>query len=317
VLSHLPKVVNPNLIVGLDTSDDAAVYKLNDEMAIIETLDFFTPVVDDPYMFGQIAAANSLSDVYAMGGKPILALNIVCFPTCYDMNILGEILRGGADKVIEAGAVTVGGHSIDDKEPKYGLSVTGLVHPDKVLANKGAKAGDVLLLTKPIGSGVINTAVKGEIAEKQHIDSVVKTMSTLNKYASEIAVKYSINACTDITGFGLAGHAFEMAEGSNVSIHIVSGKVSYLDGAIEYAKMGLVPEGTYRNKKYLAGKYSSSIQEEHIVDLIFDPQTSGGLMYALPKEDGNRLLEELANAGIDASIVGYVTDLEGNFIYIE
>lgn len=317
VLCHLPKVSNSNLLVGLDTSDDAAVYKLNDELAIIQTLDFFTPVVDDPYMFGQIAAANSLSDVYAMGGTPILALNIVCFPTCLDMNILGQILKGGADKVIEAGAVTVGGHSVDDKEPKFGLSVTGTVHPSKVLANKGALPGDVLILTKSIGSGVINTAVKGEVADKAHIDSAIKTMAALNKYAADIAQKYKINACTDITGFGLAGHAFEMADASKVSIHINSKNINFMDGAVEYASMGLIPVGTYRNKKYIDGKYTSNIKEDYLVDLIFDPQTSGGLLYSLNAEEGLRLNNELLAAGIESSIVGYVTELTDHYICIE
>lgn len=313
----MPKVTNSNLLVGIDTSDDAAVYKLNDELAIIQTLDFFTPIVDDPYTFGQIAAANSLSDVYAMGGTPILALNIVCFPACLDMNILGEILRGGADKVIEAGAVTVGGHSVDDKEPKYGLSVTGTIHPDKVLANKGAKPGDILILTKPIGSGVINTAVKGEVAQKSHIASAIKTMVMLNKYAAECGAKYNINACTDITGFGLAGHAYEMANGSNVSIHIESKNIKLIDGAEEYAKMGLVPEGTYRNKKYISDKYVSNIEEDYILDLMFDPQTSGGLMYSMPKSEGIKLYNELLEKNIPSCIAGYVTELSEKYIYIE
>lgn len=317
VLCHLPKVNSSNLIVGLDTSDDAAVYKLRDDLAIIQTLDFFTPIVDDPYMFGQIAAANSLSDVYAMGGKPILALNIVCFPTCLDMNILGEILRGGADKVIEAGAITVGGHSVDDKQPKYGLSVTGTVHPDRVLANKGAVPGDVLILTKPIGSGVINTAVKGDAAEKEHIQDAIKVMACLNKYAAEIAEGYKINACTDITGFGLVGHAFEMADSSNVSIHLNTKSIKFISGAIEYAKLGLIPEGTYRNKKYMENKFISKIQEEFILDLLFDPQTSGGLLYSLPEKEGIKLNEELNKSGVSASIVGYVSKLDNKYIYIE
>lgn len=317
VLCHLPKVTNSNLLVGLDSSDDAAVYKLSEELAIIQTLDFFTPVVDDPYMFGQIAAANSLSDVYAMGGIPILALNIVCFPTCLDMNILGEILRGGADKVIEAGAVTVGGHSIDDKEPKYGLSVTGTVHPSKVLANKGAKPGDILILTKPIGSGIINTAIKGEIASEKHIDNVIEIMATLNKYGAEIAREYKINACTDITGFGLAGHGYEMASSSNVSIHITSKNLKFIDGAVEYAKMGLIPAGTYRNKKYLEPNYTCEISEEYLLDLIFDPQTSGGLLYSISEEEGIKLNEELIANKIDSAIIGYVSLLGDKYIYIE
>ncbi|KRQ86006.1 Selenide, water dikinase [Caloramator mitchellensis] len=280
-------------------------------------MDFFTPVVDDPYMFGQIAATNSLSDVYAMGGKPVLALNIVTFPQCKDMNILGEILMGGAEKVKEAGAIVVGGHTVDDDEPKYGLSVMGTVHPDKVLSNANAKVGDVLILTKPIGTGLINTAIKGEIAEEKHIKEAVKYMSTLNKYAAEIAFKYNINSCTDITGFGLAGHAFEMASGSNVSIRLISSNIKFIDGAVEYAKMGLVPAGTYRNKSYISGKYISKISEDFMLDLIFDPQTSGGLMFSLPEREGIKLLHELKESGIDAFLAGYVQNLEDKHIIIE
>jgi selenide, water dikinase len=274
-------------------------------------------VVDDPYLFGQIAAANALSDVYAMGGTPILALNIVCFPTCLDMNILGEILRGGAEKVIEAGAITVGGHSIDDKEPKYGLSVTGTVHPSQVLANKGAELGDILILTKPIGSGVINTAAKGEVAEKKHIDSAIKAMVTLNKYSADIAKNYNIHACTDITGFGLAGHAFEMADSSDVSIHLSVKNIKFLEGAVDYAKMGLIPAGTYRNKKHLKTKYISKIREDYLLDLIFDPQTSGGLLYSISEQEGIKLNNELMANGIDSAIVGYVSELGEKKIYIE
>jgi selenide, water dikinase len=313
----LPKTNHENLIVGIDTSDDAAVYKINDDTAIIQTLDFFTPIVDDPYMFGQIAATNSLSDVYAMGGEPILALNIVCFPTCLDMKILGEILRGGADKVIEAGAIIVGGHTVDDKEPKYGLSVTGIVHPNKVLPNANAKPGDVLVLTKAIGTGVINTAIKGEIAEEVHVKEAIKHMSTLNKYAAQIAKNYNINACTDITGFGLLGHVYEMASGSNVSIKIISKEVRYIDGSVEYAKMGMIPAGTYRNKKHIADKYESLVKDEYIMDLLFDPQTSGGLLYSLPEDEAIKLEKELNDNGINSSIIGYVTDLKEKYVYVE
>jgi selenide, water dikinase len=293
------------------------VYKINNETAIIQTVDFFTPIVDDPYMFGQIAATNSLSDIYAMGGEPILALNIVCFPTCLDMKILGEILKGGADKVREAGAIIAGGHTVDDKEPKYGLSVMGIVHPSKVLPNANAKPGDVLILTKPIGTGVINTAIKGEIAEEIHISQAIKNMSTLNKYAAEIAKKFNINACTDITGFGLAGHAFEMAIGSNVTIHLKSKDVIFIDGAVEYAKMGMIPAGTYRNRKHIENSFKSLINEDYILDLMFDPQTSGGLMYSLPESEADKLLKELNDSGISSSIIGYVTETEDKHLIIE
>jgi selenide,water dikinase len=312
----LPKVNDKNLIVGIDTSDDAAVYKINDDTAIIQTVDFFTPVVDDPYMFGQIAATNSLSDIYAMGGEPVLALNIVCFPTCIDIQILGEILRGGADKVIESGAIIAGGHTVDDKEPKYGLSVMGIVHPNKVLANANAKPGDVLILTKPIGTGVINTAIKGEIAEEKHVKEAIKSMSTLNKYAAEIAKKYNINACTDITGFGLLGHVYEMADGSKVSVHINSANINFFDGVVEYAKMGMIPAGTYRNKKHIGDNYESSVKEDYILDLLFDPQTSGGLLYSLPENEALKLAKELNENGIVTSIVGYVTEKRDKSVYV-
>lgn len=286
-------------------------------MAIIQTLDFFTPIVDDPYTFGQIAATNSLSDVYAMGGEPLLALNIACFPACEDMKILGEIMRGGADKVKEAGAIIVGGHTVDDKEPKYGLSVTGIIHPDKVLPNANAKPGDLLVITKPIGTGVINTALKGEMAEDKHVREAVKNMVALNKYAADVAKNYRVNACTDITGFGLLGHAFEMAEGSKTCIHLQSRNIKFIEGAAEYAKMGLIPAGTYRNKKHVGKNFVQLIEEQHIIDLLFDPQTSGGLMYSLPEKDAIRLNEELLSKGIDSYIAGYVTELQDKYLYIE
>lgn len=317
VLCQLPKAYDKNLIVGIETSDDAAVYKISDDTAIIQTIDFFTPIVDDPYSFGQIAAANSLSDVYAMGGQPILALNMTCFPSCMDFSILGDILRGGADKVIEAGAVIAGGHTIDDKVPKYGLSVMGKVHPDKVFKNANAKAGDILILTKPIGTGIINTAIKGEIASLEEEKNAIEVMSTLNKYASEVGCKFNINSCTDITGFGLAGHAYEMACGSNKSIHIMADSVKFIDGAEKYAKMGLIPAGTYRNKEHLKDDFNNKIKEEYISDLLFDPQTSGGLLYSIPEEYGMKLLKELENSGVDAFIAGYVTEIEDKHIYIE
>ncbi|PRR77280.1 Selenide, water dikinase [Clostridium liquoris] len=218
-----------NLMIGIETSDDAAVYKLNEDTAMIQTLDFFTPIVDDPYTFGQIAAANALSDIYAMGGKPVVALNIVCFPNCLPIEILGQILNGGADKVLEAGAVVVGGHSVDDNEPKYGLSVTGIVNPNRILKNFGSLVGDVLILTKPLGTGIINTAIKGEIASKEAYEKAVRVMKTLNKYAGEIINKYDVTACTDITGFGLMGHSYEMAYASKVSFKIYKELIPYIE----------------------------------------------------------------------------------------
>lgn len=278
--------------MGLETSDDAAVYKLDDEKAMIQTLDFFTPIVDDPYMFGQIAAANSLSDVYAMGGEPVVALNIVGFPTCLDLSILNEILKGGADKVKEAGALLVGGHSVEDNEPKYGLSVTGLIHPDKVLTNATAKPGDVLVITKPVGVGILNTAIKAEMLSEEEVQKAMHIMASLNKTAAEGLKHVTVNSCTDITGFGLAGHAFEMADGSDVTVVLDSKLIPVAEGAIENASMGLVPAGAYRNAEYIKGKYhfDESVTEA-MRDIIFDPQTSGGLMVSLPADQVDTLLK--------------------------
>lgn len=306
-----------NLIVGIDTSDDAAVYKLNDEMATIQTLDFFTPIVDDPYTFGQIAAANSLSDVYAMGGKPIVALNIVCFPNCLNMNILGEILKGGADKVLEAGAVIVGGHTVQDDEPKYGLSVTGIVHPDKVLKNYGALTGDILILTKPIGLGIVNTAIKAGIASKEAYEKAVKVMAYLNKYAGEIITDYDITSCTDITGFSLIGHAYEMAEPSNKTFRIFKDAIPFIKEAKEYASMGLIPAGCYENKKYLEGKYQLNNVESWMEDILFDPQTSGGLLISCKEDDYIDILTRLEKLEVESAVIGRVEDFHDAYIVVE
>lgn len=306
-----------NLIVGIETSDDAAVYKLSDDIATIQTLDFFTPVVDDPYIFGQIAAANSLSDIYAMGGKPVVALNIVCFPNCLNINVLGEILRGGADKVIECGAVVVGGHSVQDDEPKYGLSVTGIVHPEKVLKNYGCKVGEKLILTKPLGTGIINTAIKGEIASKEAYDMAVKVMVTLNKYAGEIIQKYTVSACTDITGFGIMGHGYEMASGSNVTLKLYKENIPYIKEAKEYAEMGLVPEGSYNNRQYLDGKYTLIGVDTWLEDILFDPQTSGGLLISASGDECDKILEDLNALELPSSIIGEVIEKGDSFILVE
>lgn len=309
---------NKNLIVGIETSDDAAVYKLNDETAVIQTLDFFTPVVDDPYTFGQIAAANSLSDVYAMGGKPTVALNIVCFPSCLSIDILGEILKGGADKVIESGAVVIGGHTVDDNEPKYGLSIMGVVHPEKVLKNYGARIGDVIIITKPLGTGIINTAIKGEIASKEAYDEAVKVMSTLNKYAGEIIVNYEVTACTDITGFGLMGHAYEMAAASQVTLKLYKDKIPYIESAKEYAQMGLVPAGSYNNRNYIEGKYELNGTPEWMKDILFDPQTSGGLMITCSTEASEKIMLELSKLELPSSIIGEAIQQQGEkYIIVE
>lgn len=281
-------------------------------------MDFFTPVVDDPYKFGQVAAANSLSDIYAMGGRPVFALNIVCFPTCLPAEVLGEIIRGGADKVKEAGAMIIGGHTVDDKEPKYGLAVTGLVHPKKVLPNSNAKPGDLLILTKPLGVGILNTAVKGEIASSKEADDVYETMSYLNKYAMEIACKYDINSCTDITGFGFLGHVYEMAEGSGVSINIHYNNIVVIDGAEEYAKMGIIPAGAYRNRGYLEGKcHFDGLLKEYQQDILFDPQTSGGLLLSVNKSNTEKLFDELKHIKMPCAIVGEVTKKREYHIYVD
>lgn len=306
-----------NLIVGIETSDDAAVYRLSDEIAVIQTLDFFTPVVDDPYVFGQIAAANSLSDVYAMGGKPTLALNIVCFPNCLNIDILGEILKGGADKVIEAGAIVIGGHSVEDDEPKYGLSVMGIVHPDKVLKNYGCKVGEVLILTKPLGTGIISTAIKAEMASKEAYDIAVKVMSTLNKYAGEIIMEHEISACTDITGFGIMGHCYEMANGSKISLRLFKDNIPYIKEAKEYAKMGLVPAGSYNNKAYLKGKYELGDTEEWLEDILFDPQTSGGLLVSCSVAEAEKLMLRLSELELKSQIIGEVIPLQDKYIIVK
>lgn len=293
-----------NLLVGIDTSDDGAVYKLSDDIALIQTLDFFTPIVDDPYTFGQIAAANALSDVYAMGGDPKVALNIVCFPNCLDKAILGEILKGGADKVLEAGAVVIGGHSVKDEEPKYGLSVSGVVHPSKILKNCGSKKDDILILTKPLGTGIINTANKAEIASKEAMDEGIKWMSLLNKYAGEVVRKYDITACTDITGFGLMGHLNEMAEGSDMSYELDKEGIPYIKKAREYSNMGLLPGGAVKNKNYIKDKFILEDVEKWTEDILFDPQTSGGLLVSCNKETAEEMLKEFREKDIKAWIIG-------------
>ena len=283
---------------------------------MIETLDFFTPIVDDPYMFGQIAAANSLSDVYAMGGEPKVALNIVAFPNCLDPQILGKILAGGADKVKEAGAVLVGGHSVQDDEPKYGLSVTGFVHPDKIFKNYGCKVGDVLILTKQIGNGVVNTAIKAEMASESAIKEAETVMSSLNKKAKEVAENYPINACTDITGFGLAGHCVEMAEASDVTFDLNVNDVAYFENALEYARMGLVPEGAYKNRKYSIEKVETNGIAEEYVDLMYDPQTSGGLLLSVQPEYVEQIMKDFEKKDMDTkvSIIGTVAEKSDKLI---
>ena len=306
ILETIPVKEDKNLLVGYEKSDDASVYQISDDKAIIQTLDFFTPMVDDPYIFGQIAAANSLSDVYAMGGKPITAMNIVCFPEREDVNILKEILRGGAEKILESGAVLSGGHSIYDQEIKYGLSVTGVCSPKKILKNHGSCEGDILVLTKPLGTGILTTASKmGELTDEQ-MKEVIKNMTTLNKYAGEIITKYPVTACTDITGFGFLGHLYEMASSSEKTFVIESQYVPYLSGAKEFARDFYITGSGQRNRKSLEGKVKFENIPFEIEEILFDPQTSGGLLFSVPVEYITYVMEELNGLEIKSAIVGSV-----------
>jgi selenide,water dikinase len=321
LLDSLPKNNDPALIVGTETADDAAVYKITEDKAIVQTIDFFPPVVDDPYTFGQIAAANALSDVYAMGGEPVTAMNVVAFPNCLGIKVLGEILRGGADKVHEAGASLVGGHSINDEEPKYGLSVTGLIDPHYIRKNYGARPGDVLILTKPIGTGLVNTAVKADMADAVSAAEAVNSMRTLNKAAKRVFDGFQIHACTDVTGFGLAGHSREMALASAVTIVYDFDAIPFISGAAKYAEQGLVPAGTYRNEDFIGSDIFFDAENETVRSLIFDPQTSGGLLVSVSPSEAPRILNELATydktgLGTKFAIIGHVREFDGKHIRI-
>ena len=313
VLHGLPKFNNADMLVGTETSDDAGVFRLRPDLAIVNTVDFFTPIVDDPYVFGQIAAANSLSDVYAMGGEPKTAMNIVCFPKGkMAMEILGEILKGGADKVKESGAVVIGGHSIIDEEIKYGMAVTGIIHPDKILRNVGVQEGDVMILTKPLGTGIITTALKKGKASKESIDEAVGFMTTLNAAAAAIIRKYPVHACSDVTGYGILGHALEMASGSSVTLVLESQNFPVMRGAPRLAEKGYITGGCKRNRDYLKDKITvEKSLSEGLVEVAFDPQTSGGLLIAVARRHGAKLVEELHAVGVkSATQVGYATSLQ-------
>jgi len=293
----------------MESLDDAGVYKLTDDLAIIQTVDFFTPIVDDPYMFGQIAAANALSDVYAMGGKPLTAMNIVCFPTdSLNISILNDILRGGIDKMGEAKVTLVGGHTIDDTELKYGLSVTGTVHPKQLVTNSGAKVGDKLVLTKPLGTGIINTAVKAGVVDEKTAAKVRKCMATLNDKASELMQEVGVHACTDITGFGFLGHIAQLAQNSRVGINIDIASIPFFPEAGKFAKQGLCPAGLHRNREYYSPSVNIASEVPlHMQDILFDPQTSGGLLISLEPRTTELLLDKLRQAGLkDVVIVGEV-----------
>jgi selenide,water dikinase len=307
----LPIPKDPKVLVGLDTSDDAGVYQLNDEMALVQTVDFFTPIVDDPFTFGQIAVVNALSDVYAMGGIPLTGMNLVAFPIkTLSPSILKEILLGGLSKMKEAGVALVGGHSIEDPEIKYGLAVTGLIHPKRILTNAKAKVGDKLVLTKALGTGIIATALKGQMASEEAVQKIVKSMVTLNRMASELMKEYGAHACTDITGFGFIGHTLEMATESQVGMVIQSKSIPIFPEAMEYAKLGLVPGGAYSNRQFFSCKVEVQSDIQNLfIDILYDPQTSGGLLISLPSSEAEKLVTTLKKEGlVYSSIIGEVVE---------
>jgi selenide,water dikinase len=311
VLGKLARQQDPNVLVGFDTADDAGVYQITPEQALVQTVDFFTPIVDDPYTFGQIAAANSLSDVYAMGGKPMTALAMVCFPEKGDFDVLEQILAGGLSKMIEAGCTVVGGHSIRDPEIKFGYSVTGMVHPKRVLTNAGARAGDKLIFTKAIGTGVISTAIKKGQAQEEWIAAATTSMTALNRRAAEVIAggDFVVHALTDVTGFGLIGHAREMALGSNVAIHLFASRIPLLPGAVECVRQGLVPGGLKANREFAECMvaYDSEVPEE-IRTLLYDPQTAGGLLASVTADDADATMAALREVGIGAALIGEVRE---------
>ena len=309
---------DPRLIVGYDKSDDACVYVVDENTALVQTTDFFPPIVDDPYLFGQIAAANALSDVYAMGGEPKLALNILCLADRMDKDTVQEILRGGYAKVYEAGAVIAGGHTIQGAEPIYGLAVTGFVRPDKVLTNAAARPGDVLILTKPLGVGVLTTAAKADLVERPVLERLYAQMAALNKTARDIMVRYPVHSCTDVTGFALLGHSYEMAQGSGCSIRLDTAKIPYHPEAYELAEMGFIPAGAYRNREYAGpGVKTGPGVTRAMEDICYDPQTSGGLLMALPREAAEPCLAELREAIPQAAVIGSVTDRREYAVYLD
>nr|WP_300183482.1 selenide, water dikinase SelD [uncultured Agathobaculum sp.] len=308
LLDGLPIHADSNLLVGFDKSDDAAVYRVSEELALVQTVDFFPPIADDPFLFGQIAAANALSDVYAMGGEPRIALNLLCVPKSMPDSAVHDLLRGGYSKVYEAGAVIAGGHSILDEEPKYGLCVTGFVHPNHILTNAGAQPGDVLFLTKPLGAGILTTAAKADLCPPDVLQAVYARMTTLNRAARDAMVQFRVHACTDVTGFGLLGHALEMAQGSGVQIKLNVSALPIPPEALELARMGILPEGMYRNRKYaepfvMAGNIPLEIQ-----DALYDPQTSGGLLIAVDPNDADALAETMQKTVPDACRIGTVSE---------
>ncbi|MCQ2418389.1 MAG: selenide, water dikinase SelD [Clostridia bacterium] len=311
LLDDIKVHTDPNLLVGFDKSDDASVYKVSDDLALVQTVDFFPPIADDPYTFGQIAATNALSDIYAMGGEAKLALNIMAVPKDMPKDAVHEILRGGYDKVYEAGALITGGHSIYDDEPKYGLAVTGFVHPDKVLTNSGAKPGDVLFLTKPLGIGILTTAAKADLVDKPLMSKAFSLMTTLNKAARDVMIQFNVHACTDVTGFSLMGHLLEMMQGSDTEAVIETGDIDIIPDSLEFARMGILPEGMYRNRTFAESAVDAGDVELALTDCLFDPQTSGGLLIAVCPEDADAMFEALKKAVPSAQRIGMVEAWQG------
>ncbi len=316
VLSKLDRGSDPNLLVGFEHADDGAVYQLTEDLAVVQTLDFFPPMLEDPYLFGQVAAANALSDIYAMGGTVKTAMNIVCFPETMDLNILGRILQGGNEKVLEAGGVLAGGHSIQDQDVKYGLSVTGIVHPKKILENCGCQAGDHLILTKPLGVGIVMTANRLHAASEEAFDLAVRSMTTLNRYASEILQKYEIHGCTDVTGFGFLGHLKEML-GEQHSAHIDATQIPYIPACEDYVEEFYLTAAGQKNRNHVGAMTEFRDTSFAVEEILFDPQTSGGLLASLPEAEAKKALEEIRTLGLPCGEVGIVTEREEHVMMIE
>lgn len=317
MLEGLPTHTDDRLLVGYDKSDDASVYQVTDDLAIVQTVDFFPPIVDDPYLFGQIAAANALSDVYAMGAEAKLAMNVMCVNLKMGQEAIRLILEGGYSKAYESGVIITGGHTIEDKEPKYGLSVTGFVHPQKLLRNSSARPGDVLILTKPLGVGILMTAAQGDLVAQPLLQQLYAQMTQLNKTARDVMVRYDVHSCTDVTGFGLLGHACEMADGSETTIHFDTSSIPFHKEALDMAAMGFIPAGAYRNRDFAAGRVSADGIDKGMMDVLYDPQTSGGLLIAVSEKDAVLLERSLKDVLPCAAVIGYVTAREGESIVIE
>ena len=317
MLEGLPTHTDDRLLVGYDKSDDASVYQVTDDLAIVQTVDFFPPIVDDPYLFGQIAAANALSDVYAMGAEAKLAMNVMCVNLKMGQEAIRLILEGGYSKAYESGVIITGGHTIEDKEPKYGLSVTGFVHPQKLLRNSSARPGDVLILTKPLGVGILMTAAQGDFVAQPLLQQLYAQMAQLNKTARDVMVRYDVHSCTDVTGFGLLGHACEMADGSETTIHFDTSSIPFHKEALDMAAMGFIPAGAYRNRDFAAGRVSADGIDKGMMDVLYDPQTSGGLLIAVSEKDAALLERSLKDVLPCAAVIGYVTAREGESIVIE